>query len=84
MLSPPMRAFYLATKPFVDAFNGLGNLMLKPFGSRPPLRLATRRTARMSCANYSARAARAGSSSATSSSCRRRLCCSVTVARARS
>jgi len=34
-LSPPMRAFYLATKPFVDAFNGLGNLVLKPFGIPP-------------------------------------------------
>src|SRR5919109_3677622 len=35
MLAPPMRAFYLATKPFVDAFNGLGNLVLKPFGIPP-------------------------------------------------
>ncbi|HEX2050597.1 MAG TPA: hemolysin family protein [Actinomycetota bacterium] len=34
-LAPPMRAFYLATKPFVDAFNGLGNLVLKPFGIPP-------------------------------------------------
>ena len=34
-LAPPMRAFYLATKPFVDAFNGLGNLVLKPFGISP-------------------------------------------------
>ena len=34
-LSPPMRAFYLATKPLVDAFNGLGNLVLKPFGIPP-------------------------------------------------
>ncbi|MEX2193780.1 MAG: hemolysin family protein [Thermoleophilaceae bacterium] len=31
-LAPPMRAFYLATKPLVDLFNGLGNLLLKPFG----------------------------------------------------
>jgi CBS domain containing-hemolysin-like protein len=35
MLSPPMRAFYLATKPLVDLFNGLGNLVLKPFGIPP-------------------------------------------------
>ncbi|HET9740607.1 MAG TPA: CNNM domain-containing protein, partial [Solirubrobacteraceae bacterium] len=35
MLAPPMRAFYLATKPFVDGFNGLGNLVLKPVGIPP-------------------------------------------------
>jgi CBS domain containing-hemolysin-like protein len=35
VLAPPMRAFYLATKPLVDAFNGLGNLVLKPFGIPP-------------------------------------------------
>jgi len=35
LVSPPMRAFYLATKPLVDAFNGLGNLVLKPFGIPP-------------------------------------------------
>jgi CBS domain containing-hemolysin-like protein len=35
MLAPPMRAFYLATKRFVDAFNGLGNVVLKPFGIPP-------------------------------------------------
>ena len=34
-LAPPMRAFYFATKPLVDAFNGLGNLLLKPFGIPP-------------------------------------------------
>ena len=34
-LAPPMRVFYMATKPFVDAFNGLGNLVLKPFGIPP-------------------------------------------------
>ncbi|MGH2945771.1 MAG: hemolysin family protein [Solirubrobacteraceae bacterium] len=34
-LAPPMRAFYMATKPLVDAFNGLGNLVLKPFGIPP-------------------------------------------------
>ena len=31
----PMRAFYLATKPLVDFFNLLGNLVLKPFGVPP-------------------------------------------------
>ena len=34
-VAPPMRVFYLATKPLVDAFNGLGNLVLKPFGIPP-------------------------------------------------
>ena len=34
-LAPPMRAFYLLTKPLVDFFNGLGNLLLKPFGIPP-------------------------------------------------
>lgn len=35
LLCPPMRVFYLATKPLVDAFNFLGNLVLKPFGIPP-------------------------------------------------
>jgi CBS domain containing-hemolysin-like protein len=35
MLTPAMRAFYLATKPLVDLFNGMGNLLLKPFGVPP-------------------------------------------------
>ena len=34
-LTPAMRAFYLATKPLVDLLNGLGNLVLKPFGVPP-------------------------------------------------
>ncbi|HZC28834.1 MAG TPA: hemolysin family protein [Gaiellaceae bacterium] len=34
-LTPPMRAFYMATKPLVDLFNGLGNLVLRPFGVPP-------------------------------------------------
>jgi CBS domain containing-hemolysin-like protein len=34
-LAPLMRAFYLATKPLVDLFNGMGNLVLKPFGVPP-------------------------------------------------
>jgi CBS domain containing-hemolysin-like protein len=34
-LAPPMRAFYMVTKPLVDFFNGLGNLLLKPFGIPP-------------------------------------------------
>jgi CBS domain containing-hemolysin-like protein len=34
-LTPAMRAFYLATKPLVDLFNGMGNLVLKPFGVPP-------------------------------------------------
>jgi CBS domain containing-hemolysin-like protein len=34
-----MRVFYLATKPLVDLFNGLGNLCLRPFGI-PPAREA--------------------------------------------
>jgi CBS domain containing-hemolysin-like protein len=34
-LAPVMRGFYLVTKPLVDLFNGLGNLVLKPFGIPP-------------------------------------------------
>ena len=34
-LAPPMRGFYLVTKPLVDFFNGLGNLLLRPFGIPP-------------------------------------------------
>jgi magnesium and cobalt exporter, CNNM family len=30
-----MRVFYLTTKPLVDLFNGLGNLILRPFGIPP-------------------------------------------------
>jgi len=35
LVAPPMRAFYMATKPLVDLFNGMGNLLLKPFGIPP-------------------------------------------------
>ena len=35
LVAPWMRAFYLATKPVVDLFNGMGNLLLKPFGIPP-------------------------------------------------
>jgi CBS domain containing-hemolysin-like protein len=35
VLAPPMRVFYLATKPIVDLFNVMGNLVLKPFGVPP-------------------------------------------------
>ena len=38
-VAAPMRVFYLATKPLVDVFNGLGNLVLRPFGI-PPAREA--------------------------------------------
>jgi CBS domain containing-hemolysin-like protein len=34
-VAPPMRVFYMATKPLVDVFNGLGNLLLRPFGIPP-------------------------------------------------
>jgi CBS domain containing-hemolysin-like protein len=34
-LAPPMRAFYLSTKPLVDLLNAMGNLLLKPFGVPP-------------------------------------------------
>src|SRR3954454_3702762 len=34
-LTPPMRGFFLATKPLVDLFNAMGNLILKPFGVPP-------------------------------------------------
>jgi CBS domain containing-hemolysin-like protein len=35
LLLPPMRAFYLATKPIVDLFNWMGNAVLRPFGIPP-------------------------------------------------
>ncbi len=35
VLAPLMRGFYLATKPIVDVFNFMGNLVLKPFGIPP-------------------------------------------------
>lgn len=35
LVAPPMRIFYLVTKPLVDLFNGMGNLLLKPFGVPP-------------------------------------------------
>jgi CBS domain containing-hemolysin-like protein len=35
LVAPWMRVFYLATKPVVDIFNGMGNLLLKPFGVPP-------------------------------------------------
>jgi CBS domain containing-hemolysin-like protein len=38
-VAPLMRVFYAATKPLVDVFNGLGNLLLRPFGI-PPAREA--------------------------------------------
>jgi CBS domain containing-hemolysin-like protein len=39
IVAPLMRAFYFLTKPLVDLFNGMGNLLLKPFGI-PPAREA--------------------------------------------
>jgi CBS domain containing-hemolysin-like protein len=35
VVAPWMRFFYLVTKPVVDLFNGMGNLLLKPFGIPP-------------------------------------------------
>ena len=35
LVAPWMRGFYFATKPAVDLFNGMGNLLLKPFGVPP-------------------------------------------------
>ncbi|MDQ3647470.1 MAG: hemolysin family protein [Actinomycetota bacterium] len=35
VMAPLMRGFYFATKPLVDLFNGMGNLVLKPFGVPP-------------------------------------------------
>jgi CBS domain containing-hemolysin-like protein len=34
-VAPPMRALYFVAKPLVDFFNGLGNLVLRPFGIPP-------------------------------------------------
>jgi CBS domain containing-hemolysin-like protein len=39
VVAPVMRVFYMVTKPLVDLFNGMGNLLLKPFGV-PPAREA--------------------------------------------
>ncbi|MBB4663872.1 hemolysin family protein [Conexibacter arvalis] len=39
LVAPPMRAFYAVTRPLVDLLNGLGNLLLRPFGI-PPAREA--------------------------------------------
>jgi len=39
LVAPPMRVFYQLTRPLVDLFNGLGNLVLRPFGI-PPAREA--------------------------------------------
>ena len=39
VVAPWMRGFYLVTKPAVDLLNGMGNLLLKPFGI-PPAREA--------------------------------------------
>ncbi|HEX5909695.1 MAG TPA: hemolysin family protein [Thermoleophilaceae bacterium] len=35
VMAPIMRVFYMATRPLVDLFNGMGNLVLKPFGIPP-------------------------------------------------
>lgn len=35
LLLGPMRAFGVATRPVVDLFNWLGNLVLRPFGIPP-------------------------------------------------
>jgi CBS domain containing-hemolysin-like protein len=53
-VAAPMRAFYLLTRPIVDLFNWLGNLLLKPFGI-PPAREAWR-SPRTSCGRSCARA----------------------------
>jgi CBS domain containing-hemolysin-like protein len=34
-LAPVLRGFYLVTRPLVDVFNGMGNLLLRPFGIPP-------------------------------------------------
>jgi magnesium and cobalt exporter, CNNM family len=35
LVAPAMRLFYAVTRPVVDLFNALGNLLLKPFGIPP-------------------------------------------------
>jgi len=34
-LAPPMRVFYFLTRPVVDLFNAMGNMLLRPFGIPP-------------------------------------------------
>ena len=58
-VAPPMRLFYLVTKPLVDLFNGMGNLLLKPFGI-PPASEAATPPARRSFAPSCDRPARGG------------------------
>jgi magnesium and cobalt exporter, CNNM family len=35
LVTPWLRVFYVAAKPIVDGLNGLGNLLLRPFGIPP-------------------------------------------------
>jgi CBS domain containing-hemolysin-like protein len=56
--APPMRRFYITTKPTVDLLNWLGNLVCGPPASRRPAKPATPPTTRTSCASWSGRAAR--------------------------
>jgi CBS domain containing-hemolysin-like protein len=35
VVTPVVRVFYVVTRPLVDVFNGLGNMLLKPFGLPP-------------------------------------------------
>ena len=41
LVTPLMRVFYLATRPIVDLFNGMGNLVVKPFGVPPASEVAS-------------------------------------------
>ncbi len=57
-LAPIMRAFYMATKPVVDGFNAMGNLILKPFKVPPASEAGHQPHSETSCASCCAKAAR--------------------------
>ena len=84
VVAPPMRAFYLVTKPLVDFFNWMGNWSSGRSASLPRARRDTRRTPRTSCACCSPRASVRASSRPTSGSSPRTCSSSATCARGRS
>lgn len=83
MVAPPMRIFYLATKPVVDLFNGMGNLLLRPFGIPPASEVGHDPHTETSSGRSSARAGRRGSSPRRRVSSPRTSSCSATAAPAR-
>ena len=71
VMAPLMRGFYLATKPLVDLFNGMGNLLLKPFGVPPASEAGSQPHSGRRSARCCARARSEGSSRPRNRSCPR-------------